>query len=172
MAAHLQDVIFCFSALELFQKSVLISVNLCLKTKPPILPNLTCWQFTTFLCKTNPIFTRPTMNLTLYLKRAYEKYSPLRMVKSKPKQTQFKPNFGKPQNEPNSIQEEGLRKIYDLRAAKKRTQFKPKTNPIFKRPARVAPTPDSDPPPSSNPPLAVFSPPVCNFLLTSQRLWI
>ncbi len=62
------------------------------KNKPPILPNLTCWQFTTFLCKTNPISADPKINLTLYSERVYEKYSPLRTVKSKPKQTQFKAN--------------------------------------------------------------------------------
>ncbi len=72
--------------------------------KPPILPNLTCWQFTTFLCKTNPIFTRPTMNLTPYLKRNYEKYSPLRTAKNKPKQTQFKANSNPISAQTNPIQ--------------------------------------------------------------------
>ncbi len=49
---------------------------------------------------TNPILARSTMNLTLYLKRVYEKYLPLRTMKNEPK-----------------------------------------TNPIFKRPDRVAPNP-------------------------------
>jgi len=89
--------------------------------KPPILPNLTRWQFTTFLCKTNPILARPTMNLTLYLKRNYEKYSPLRTVKNKPNFSPNKPNFKlgpKPSADP------GLRSG---------AQFNPATGSFFPR---------------------------------------
>ncbi len=53
------------------------------------------------------------MNLTLYLKRNYEKYSPLRTVKSKPKANPIKPN-SKPINP------------HFQPATKKQTQFKPK----------------------------------------------
>ncbi len=52
---------------------------------------------------------------------------------------QNEPNFRKPQNEPNSIQEKGLRKIYDLRAAKKRTQNEPNSNPISSWPPSASP---------------------------------
>jgi len=127
LATHFQNVIFCLSAPELFQKSASKSLRL-----------LYIYQKSssnhTFLCKTKPILARPTMNLTLYLKRNYVKYSPLRTMKNKPKtnpiQSQFKANSRKPQNEPNPIQEKQLHKIYDLRPKKnepnsnpKRTQF-------------------------------------------------
>jgi len=46
-----------------------------------------------FFCKTNPISTRPTMNLNPYNKRTYENFIPLRTMKNEPKtkpiQTQF-----------------------------------------------------------------------------------
>ncbi len=68
------------------------------------------------------------MNLTLYLKRNYENYSPLRTMKNEPKTNPNKPNLP-----PFSARYE--------KTNPKRTQFKPKTNPIFKRPVRVAQTP-------------------------------
>jgi len=113
LAAHLQDVIFCLFALELFQKSVAKSprlLHICRKSSTNH----------TFLCKTNPILARPKMNLTLYLKRIYEKYSPLRTVKNEPKTNPISENpkmdltpykksnyvkymtFGLQKNEPNS----------------------------------------------------------------------
>jgi len=47
----------------------------------------------TLLCKTNPIFPRPTMNLTLYLKRIYERYPPLRTMKNEPKTNPIQSQF-------------------------------------------------------------------------------
>jgi len=47
----------------------------------------------TFLCKTNPILIRAKTNLTLYIKKIYGNFTPLRTMKNKPKtnpkRTQF-----------------------------------------------------------------------------------
>jgi len=78
MPAHLQNVIFRSSALELFQKSVSKTLRFL----------YICRESSTnhpFFCKTNPIFTRPKTNLTPYNKRIYENFMPLRTMKNKPK---------------------------------------------------------------------------------------
>ena len=78
MLTHLQDVIFCFSALDLFQKSVSKSPRLL----------YTCRESSTnhpFFRKTNPIFTEPKMNLNPYNKRSYENFIPIRTMKNEPK---------------------------------------------------------------------------------------
>jgi len=113
MPAHLQNVIFRSSALELFQKSVSKTLRFL----------YICRESSTnhpFFCKTNPIFTRPKTNLTPYNKRIYENFMPIRTMKNEPKTNPIPENpkmnltlynkrdyeknspFGLQKNEPNS----------------------------------------------------------------------
>ncbi len=104
MTTHLQDVTFYFSALELFQKSVLISVNPCL--------NLFC------LATYNSTTVKNSLQIDLFMQNEpnfHKAHNELNSIPEKElrefytpsngeKRTQNEPNFRKPQNEPNPIQ--------------------------------------------------------------------
>ncbi len=104
MTTHLQDVIFCFSALELFQKSVSISVNQCLNLfslRPYVSTSVeNALQIDLFM-QNEPNFSKARNELNSIPEKE------LRKIFTPPddeKRTQNEPNLRKPKNEPNPIQ--------------------------------------------------------------------
>jgi len=128
MPTHLQDVIFCSSALELFQKSVSIGVNQCLKALVYSTSVENPLQIALFM-QNKPNFHQPQNEPNPLHRKGLRKFY---AHSDNEKRTRNEPNSKNARNRPNLLSNKELRRKSRVATMKKRTQNKPN----FSRPQK------------------------------------